>query len=59
MKVLINYDNGVSYFGELEYFSKYNRINARGIKEEARRVLLNKLGNSARYYKILDLLRID
>lgn len=58
MKVRIYYDNGIDY-GELEYFSRYNRINAKGIKGEAKQELVNRLGYQvASNYKIIDLTRI-
>lgn len=59
MKVLIVYDNGINASQEIEYFSKYNRINARGIREEAKQTLINKLGWKARNYTIQAIYRND
>lgn len=42
MQVTIMYDNLQSGLQELTYFSKYNRINARGLYDEARNVLIRK-----------------
>lgn len=57
MKVLVSYDNGTSY-GEFEYFSKYNRINAMGIKEEAKQKMVDKFGSHAKYYEIISMSRV-
>lgn len=57
MKVSVYYDNGVN-FGEFEYFSKYNRINANGIKEEARNKMINKFGTHAKNYEIISISRV-
>lgn len=59
MKVLIVYDNGINASQELEYFSEYNRINAKGIKEEARQTLINKLGRIAKSYTVKAIYRND
>jgi len=58
MEVRVYYDNGCDYC-EFEYFSKYNRINAKGIKEEIKKELYQRYGSSARYYEIIDFIRID
>lgn len=57
MKIRIYYDTKHD-FGELEYFSKYNRINAKGIKEEAKNELIKHYGKSATNYEVKDLTRI-
>lgn len=57
MKVTIIFQNLEGERQELSYFSNFDRINAKGIKEEAKRVLVNKLGNHARNYEILNLYR--
>lgn len=57
MKVTIIFQNLEGERQELYYFSNYDRINAKGIKEEAKRVLVNKLGNHARNYEIINLYR--
>lgn len=59
MKVLICFDNGDSYYNEVEYFSKYSRINAKGIKEEAQQTLIDKYGQHAKNYEITALYRQD
>lgn len=58
MEVRVYYNNGCDCC-EFEYFSKYNRINARGIKEEIEKQLYQRYGSSARYYEIIDFIRID
>ena len=57
MRVTIMYDNLLSGLEELTYFSKYNRINARGLYEEARNVLIRNFGQKAKNYEILDIFR--
>ena len=57
MVVTIMYDNLQTGIRELKYFSKYNRINARGIYDEAKQKLVDTYGQHARNYKILDLFR--
>ena len=58
MKVRIYYYHGDDW-GEIEYFSKFNRINARGIKEEVKNELYLKLGKGARYCEITNITRAD
>lgn len=41
MLVRVFYDDGHDY-GEFEYFSKYNRINAKGIKDEIKSKMYQK-----------------
>ena len=51
-------DDGHDY-GEFEYFSKFNRINAKGIKEEIYHELLQRYGVSrSRYIKVTDFYRV-
>lgn len=57
MQVTIVYDNFQSELKEMKYFSKYNRINAKGITDEARQILVNTFGSHARNYEIVDLFR--
>lgn len=57
MKVTIIFQNLEGERQYLSYFSNFDRINAKGIREEARRVLVNKIGNHARNYEILNLYR--
>lgn len=58
MKVRVLYDDGHDY-GEFEYFSKFNRINARGIKEEIHHEILLKYGISrGRYMKVTSFYRV-
>ena len=57
MKVTIMYDNLQTGVRELQYFSKYNRINAQGIYDEAKGILIKTYGQHAKNYKILDLFR--
>ena len=57
MEVTIMYDNLQSGLQELKYFSKYERINARGLHEEARNVLIKNYGQKAKNYEILDIFR--
>ncbi len=58
MKVKVYYDNGTSY-GEFEYYSEYDRINAKGIKEEAENKMVNRYGKHARYYEIVKISRVE
>lgn len=55
MKVRVCYDDGRDY-GDFEYFSKYNRINAKGIKEEIKREMLKRY---KKIYKIECFYRIE
>lgn len=58
MKVRVYYDDGHDY-GEFEYFSKFNRINARGIKEEIHHELLQRYGISkSKYIKVTNFYRV-
>lgn len=57
MQVRVFYDNGHDY-GEFEYFSKYDRINAKGIKEEIESVMIRKFGKIAYYYNIIQFYRV-
>ena len=56
MKVLVLWDDGHDR-GEFEYFSKYNRINAKSIKEEAYYEMAKRYGYYTRNRKI-NLMRI-
>ena len=58
MKVRVFYEDGHDY-GEFEYFSKYNRINAIGIKDEIKIEMHKKYGSSAKYKKIISFYRMD
>ena len=58
MKVLICYDTGHDY-GSFTYFSQYDRINAKGVKEEAQKELIKRKGSGARDYKITGIYRED
>ena len=44
---------------ELEYYSKYNRINAKGIKEEAEHELFKHFGTISKYVEIIGIYRQD
>lgn len=57
MLVRVFYDDGHDY-GEFEYFSKYNRINAKGIKDEIKSKMYQKYGKRARYLEITDFYRV-
>lgn len=58
MKVRVFYDDGHDN-GEFEYFSKFNRINARGIKEEIHKEILQRYGISrVKYMKVINFYRI-
>ena len=58
MKVRVCYDNGHDY-GEFEYFSKYNRINAKGIKEEVKSAMRQRYGKRAYNYIVTDFYRVE
>ncbi len=57
MRLRVIYDNGCDY-GEFEYFSKYNRINAKDIKEEIKNEMQKKYGKSSYHYKIVQFYRV-
>ena len=58
MKVRVFYDDGHDN-GEFEYFSKFNRINARGIKEEIHNEILQRYGISrSKYIKVTNFYRV-
>lgn len=57
MLVIIVYDNLQGELKETKYYSKYKRINAKGIKEEAKQELIKNFGNYAKNYKISSLYR--
>lgn len=57
MKVRVIYDTGCGY-GKFEYYSKYNRINAKGIKDEIKYVMGQKYGMRAYHYTISQFYRI-
>ena len=57
MIVTIIYDNFQTGLEELKYYSKYKRINASGIYEEAKQKLIDTYGSHAKNYKIYELLR--
>lgn len=54
MLVRVFYTNG-----EFEYYSNYNRINAKGIKEEIENELYKRYSSRAKYYEIINFIRID
>lgn len=58
MRVRVIYDDGCDY-GEFEYFSKYDRINAKGIKDEIKSVMRRKYGKQAYHYIITDFYRVE
>lgn len=58
MRVRVIYDNGCDY-GEFEYFSKYDRINAKGIKDEIKSVMRREYGKQAYHYIITDFYRVE
>lgn len=58
MRVRVIYDNGCDY-GEFEYFSKYDRINAKGIKEEVKSAMRKRYGKQAYHYIITDFYRVE
>lgn len=57
MVVRVFYDDGHD-FGEFEYFSKYNRINAKGIKDEIKSTMIRKYGKRAYYCDIIQFYRV-
>ncbi len=57
MRVRVFYDSGHD-FGQFEYFSKYNRINAKGIKSEIKSEMRKKYGKSSYHYKIVQFHRV-
>ena len=58
MKLRVFYDNGHDN-GEFEYFSKFNRINARGIKEEIHHEMLQRYGISrVKQMKVINFYRV-
>lgn len=57
MKVRILYDNLQTEIREEYYYSKYSRINAKGIKEEAKNKLIERFGKHAKNYDIIKLYR--
>ena len=57
MLVTIVYDNFQSGLRELNYFSNYKRINAKGLYDEAKQELIKSFGEHARNYKIINLFR--
>lgn len=59
MKVLIVFDNLQGTSQEMTYFSKFGRINAKGIKEEAKNELIKRFGKHAKDYEIINLYRED
>lgn len=58
MRVRVIYDNGTGY-GEFEYFSNYNRINAMGIENEIKSQMRIKYGRRANNYKIVQFYKVD
>ena len=58
MRVRVVDDNGCDY-GEFEYFSKYDRINAKGIKEEVKSVMRQRYGKRAYHYIVTDFYRVE
>lgn len=58
MQIRVILDNGHDY-SEFEYYSDFNRINAKGIKDEIRKKIREKFGKSALRYTITDFYRID
>lgn len=51
MIVRVFYDNG-SDIAEFEYYSKYERINAKGINEEIEKQMKKLFGKRANYYVV-------
>ncbi|MCI8654508.1 MAG: hypothetical protein HFJ48_01340 [Clostridia bacterium] len=58
MKVIVFFDNKVRYDNEFEYYSKYSRINAVGIFQEAKEKMIEKFGKHAENYEIIDISRV-
>ena len=58
MLVIVIWDNGYNE-GSFEYYSQYDRINAKGIKEEARHEMCKKYRNMSKTMKIVDIYRQD
>lgn len=54
MKVLVEFDNLQGCIQEFVYYSKFKRINSKGIKEEAKRKLVERFGRHAQEYVILN-----
>ena len=59
MKVLVIYINRSGDQGDFEYISKFDRINAKGIRDEARKEMFKKYGNEARHMYVEYLYRQD
>ena len=58
MKVRVFYDDEHDN-GEFEYFSRFNRINASGIKEEIHHEMLKRYGISrVKYMKVINFYRV-
>lgn len=57
MLTRVCYDNGHE-FGEFEYFSNFNRINAKGIKEEIKTEMFKKYGSQSKYIDIINIIRV-
>lgn len=57
MKVCVVWDNGHDT-GEFEYFSNYSRINAKGIKEEAKSQMIQRYGYNTRNREIKNIYRV-
>lgn len=57
MKVCVVWDNGHD-FGEFEYFSNYSRINAKGIKEEAKLQMIQRYGYNTKNREIKNIYRV-
>lgn len=57
MLIRVFYDNGNDVC-EFEYFSKFDRVNAKGIKDEIKNTMYRKYGKSAKYMKIVSYERV-
>ena len=58
MLVMVIWDNGCNE-GSFEYYSQYDRINAKGIKEEARHEMWKKYRNMSKTMEIVDIYKED
>ena len=55
---MVIWDNGCNE-GSFEYYSQYDRINAKGIKEEARHEMWKKYRNMSKTMEIVDIYKED
>ena len=58
MIVRVIWDDGHDH-GDFEYYSKFNRINAKGIKEEIKNEMFKRFSSRAFYIEIVQFYRVD